>query len=150
TGAVDEFSIRLPSALMATVVVLMVFAWGTGRWDLHAGVCASLILATSFEWLRAARVARVDMTHTAFLVGALFCFELAVAGPATNVTFIFLFYLCMGLAALTKGPVGIVLPALVAVAYLALRRDLGRLRHLHLAAGIVVTLLLAGSWYVLA
>ncbi len=150
TGSVDEFALRFPSALMATAVVLMVFWWATRRWDATAGVCASLILATSFEWLRAARVARVDMTHTAFLVGALISFELAIAGPASNVTFIFLFYVSMGLAALTKGPVGIILPALVALTYLALRRDLGRLRHLRLAAGSAVALVLAGSWYVLA
>jgi len=150
TGSLDELALRLPSALLATAIVLVVFWRANGRWGATAGMCASLVLATSFEWLRAAREARVDMTETAFIVGALVVFERAVNVPVPSLPLIGLLYLCVGLAVLAKGPVGIVLPALVGFTYLALRRDLGRLRHLHLVAGTAIVLFIAGSWYALA
>jgi 4-amino-4-deoxy-L-arabinose transferase-like glycosyltransferase len=146
-GEVDEFSVRFPSALLATLSVLLVFWAATSKWGLRAGLYSAAILATGFEWLRAATSARVDMTLTAFLVAAFLAFERAARSDPPSPRALWAFYVCMGLAALGKGPVGILLPTLVAVAYLALRRDLGRLRQMHLAPGVFLVLVIAGSWY---
>ena len=93
------------------------------------------MLATSFEWLRAPTSARVDMTLTAFLTGAFIALDRALSAAKPSPWALVCFYACMGLAALAKGPVGIILPSLVALVYLGLRRDLGRVGQL------------AGSWY---
>ncbi len=150
TGKVDEFSVRFPSALLATATVFLVFWAGARRWGTAAGVYAGFMLATNFEWIRAATTARVDMTLTAFLVGAFVAFDVIQSAPKPSPRALLAFYVCMGLAALGKGPVGILLPALVVVTTLAFRRDFGRLRQMHLVTGGVLTLLIAGSWYALA
>jgi hypothetical protein len=56
----------------------------------------------------------------------------------------------MALATLGKGPVGILLPALVAATYLAIRGDLARLKQMRVLEGGVAAISLAGAWYVLA
>src|SRR2546423_35227 len=56
----------------------------------------------------------------------------------------------MALADLGKGPVGLLLPALVAVVYLALRRDLARLKEMRVVTGGLAAVALAGIWYLLA
>lgn len=150
TGTVNEFAARFPSALLATLTVLLVYWFGAKKWGTAAGMFAACMLATNFEWIRAARSARVDMVLTAFLTGAFVAFD-AVARAATPRPLpLLLFYLCMGLATLAKGPIGFLLPGFVAVVYLALRRDLGRWRRMHVFRGSVLAIGLPACWYLLA
>ena len=71
-GGLSEFSIRFPSALLALIGVLVTYRVGAGLWGREAGLAAGLSLATSFEWVRAAATARVDMTLTFFFIMALY------------------------------------------------------------------------------
>jgi 4-amino-4-deoxy-L-arabinose transferase-like glycosyltransferase len=149
-GEVDEFSVRFPSAVLATLSVLLVFWLGVKKWGTSAGVFSAFILATNFEWMRAATAARVDMTTTAFLIAAFVALDRIVSAPEPTPRGFLAFYLAMALATLGKGPIGILLPSMVAVLYLALRRDLGRLGKMRVVSGMVIALTLAGSWYLLA
>src|SRR6185312_12316482 len=54
------------------------------------------------------------------------------------------------LAVLGKGPIGVVLPGLVALAMVALPWDITPLRRMRLLTGSVVVAIGAGTWYVLA
>src|SRR6185369_1424300 len=67
-GAVDEASVRLPSALQSGAACLIVAAVAAALYGGVAGTAAGITLLTSFEWLRAATAARVDMTTTFGLV----------------------------------------------------------------------------------
>lgn len=149
-GQVDEFSVRFPSAALATLSVLLVFWLGAEKWGTRAGTYAGFMLATNFEWIRAATTARVDMTLTAFLIAAFVSLDRVVSAPVPRPRALAAFYVSIALATLGKGPVGIALPLLVAFSYLALRRDLARLKHMHLVIGAFVAVTLAGAWYVLA
>ena len=149
-GEVDELSCRLPSAVLATLSVLLVFWLGARKWGSAAGVYAALILATNFEWMRSATTSRVDMTLTAFLIGAFVALDRITAAPQPTIAQLVAFYVCMGLAALGKGPVGILLPALVTVVYLWARGDLARLRHMRVIAGGFSAVVIASWWYALA
>jgi 4-amino-4-deoxy-L-arabinose transferase-like glycosyltransferase len=149
-GGVTEFSVRFPSAALATLSVLLVFWLGAEKWGTAAGVFAAFMLATNFEWIRAATTARVDMTLTAFLIGAFVALDRVVSSTAPTPLALVGFYLSMALATLGKGPVGFVLPSLVAIVYLAARRDLARLRQFHVAWGVLAVIVIAGSWYALA
>lgn len=149
-GEVSELSVRLPSAVLALCSVLLVFWLGTRKWGTSAGVYAAFITATNFEWIRAATAARVDMTLTAFLTAALIALDRLVSTAAPTRGALFAFYGSVALATLGKGPVGALLPALVALTYLALRGDLARLRRMRLLEGGALALVICGSWYALA
>ena len=51
---------------------------------------------------------------------------------------------------LSKGPIGYILPALVILAYLAVQRQLSRLRVLFCLPGILLAIGLPLTWYLLA
>jgi 4-amino-4-deoxy-L-arabinose transferase-like glycosyltransferase len=149
-GRVDELVVRLPSALLATLTVLAVVWYGARRWDAAAGLYGGFILATSLEFIRYARWARVDMTLTACLTAAWMLFDRAVASPLPPPLPLWGFYLFMGLAALAKGPVGLALPILTALAYLTLRGELRRLRDFHVVRGLALAVAIPAAWYAAA
>src|SRR5262245_11013491 len=75
-GGMSELTIRLPSAVLEIIGVLLTYVTGLLLWGLEAGLIAALVLATSFEWVRAATTARVDMTLTVCMVMAFLFFQL--------------------------------------------------------------------------
>ncbi|MBI3301744.1 MAG: glycosyltransferase family 39 protein [Deltaproteobacteria bacterium] len=149
-GEVSELTIRLPSALLAMVGVLLTYGAGAALWGVEAGLIAALILATSFEWVRAATTARVDMTLTVCMVMAFLFFLFLYRRRTVNRAEALLFFILLGLATLAKGPVGALLPGLTVGVFLVLRRDLGFLQRLSVLPGSVLFVLVAGSWYGLA
>lgn len=150
SGGVSEFSIRFPSAALATIGVLLTYGTGVALWGVEAGVVAAVALATSFEWSRAATTARVDMTLTVCMVAAFLSFLFLYRRGIVRRREVFVFYVLLGLATLAKGPVGAILPGLTVVIFLALRHNLAFLRRLHVITGGFIVVLIAGSWYGLA
>jgi 4-amino-4-deoxy-L-arabinose transferase-like glycosyltransferase len=149
-NGVNEFTVRFPSALMASLGVLLTFLAGCRLWGLKAGLFSALILGTGFEWWRAATAARVDMTFTVFTVAALLIFFDAYEFGPWRRRHTYIFFSACALAVLTKGPVGVILPVLTVVVFLLLKRDLAFWKKMHLVEGALLILILAGSWYGLA
>lgn len=170
-GAVDELGMRLPSALLAIAAVVGTYLFGATTGRLRSGWLAAGALMFSFEWLRAARVARVDMTLTFFLCAALLCFAIMQRSRVTR-TRLWIFYGSLAAATLGKGPVGVALPAFIILAFAFtspleptvassnvgwLERMIARTRHvldtvraLHPLPGLGAVLLVVGGWYVAA
>jgi len=119
-GRVSELSTRLPSATLSIAAALLVYAFGAWTGRLRSGWLAAIALVLSFEWMRAARIARVDMTLTFFLFAALLLFAVMDRAGVTRLRLL-LFYACIAAATLGKGPVGIAIPAAVVAVYAAVR-----------------------------
>lgn len=147
---VSELTVRLPSVGLALLGVLLTYGTGAALWGVEAGLIAGLILGTSFEWVRAATTARVDMTLTVCMVMAFLFFFFLYRRKRVSRGEALGFFALLGLATLAKGPVGALLPLLTIVIFLFLQRDLKFLRRLHVVSGGVLFLLIAGSWYGLA
>ena len=147
-GQVDEWSVRAPSALASGAATLLVFGAATSLYGPLAGSIAALTLLTSFEWLRAATSARVDMTLT---LGLTLAFTgLLLLRLRERPLYVFMLYIGSVWATLSKGPVGIALPALQVLFLCAIDRSFAFMRRLHLAWGFSAVLLVTGTWYVLA
>ena len=118
-GSVSEYTARFPSALALTVMILAGFLFFAKRRGTELAMVASLLTLTNFEVHRAGLNCRVDMLLAAFMVLALyqlyFWYERNLKGIP------WLAILFMGGAALTKGPVGIVVPCLVAFVFLLIK-----------------------------
>ena len=149
-GQVNEFWVRFPSALFATATVLSTFFFGRAVWNWRIGLLAALILTTSPEWVRWSIYARSDIVLLFFLTASLFLFFRVFQERATRHRTLVLFYCSVGLAALAKGPLGLLLPSVVVGAFLWLTRELAFLRRMRLGEGIVITGSIAASWYLLA
>ncbi len=146
-GGVNEFSVRLPSAGLAITGVIVCYFYVRRLFDDVTALIAALILGTTFQYLQAATGARVDMTLTFFMEVAFFEFLLMAEGMTRRRM---LLYVAIALAVLTKGPIGLILPGLVALIWIALERRWTLLREMNLVRGALVVLVLAGGWYLAA
>jgi hypothetical protein len=147
TGGLGEWTVRLPSAILATLGVLACYLYVRRLFSAAAGLFAAMILATTFQYLQAAGGARVDMTLTFFMEIGFFEFLMM----AENLTARrLLLYFALAAAVLAKGPVGVVLPGAVALVFVALQRRWNLLARLDLLKGVLIIGVLAGGWYVAA
>jgi 4-amino-4-deoxy-L-arabinose transferase-like glycosyltransferase len=146
-GGVNEFAVRLPSAGLAIAGIIVCYFYVRRLFDDVTALVAALILATTFQYLQAATGARVDMTLTFFMEVAFFEFIFMAEGLTRRRM---LLYLAIALAVLTKGPVGLILPGLVALIWIALERRWTLLGEMNLVRGALVVLILAGGWYLAA
>jgi 4-amino-4-deoxy-L-arabinose transferase-like glycosyltransferase len=146
-GGINEWSVRAPSALFGVAGVLVCYLYVRRLFNARAGLVAALILATSIQYLQCATGARVDLTLTFFMEVAFFEFLMIGEGLARRRI---LLYVAIAMAVLAKGPVGLVLPAAVALVWIATQWRWSLLRDLNLARGAAIVAVLAGWWYVAA
>ncbi|MFA7069114.1 MAG: glycosyltransferase family 39 protein, partial [Acidaminococcaceae bacterium] len=139
TGASD-FSARLPSALMGIATILMLYLFLKRITNEDAAFWSSMVLGTCIEFFYLGKAAVTDMALLFFLTGALLTFI------KQKYWFMYIF---MGLATLTKGPIGIVFPGAIIFFYLLVMRQLGELKRMHLGWGLLIYILVAGPWYYL-
>ena len=148
-GAVDEGSVRVPSAVLSGLACLLVAAVAAVLWGGVAGVVSGLTLMTSFEWLRAATSARVDMTLTFGLT--LVFIGLLLFRHAERRVWLVLFYGGAAWATLSKGIPGLAIPAfLILLLCVVVDRSLAFAWRLRPISGLLVVLLVGGAWYAAA
>jgi 4-amino-4-deoxy-L-arabinose transferase-like glycosyltransferase len=142
---VSEFNTRLWNALFAIGLVYVTYLLGKKMFRDGVGLLAGFILATSLQYILQARMAIFDIPLVFFEMLSLLFFFYWLEDKLSK--YYYLFFLSMGLAVLMKGPVGIVLPLLVAVPYLALMGNLKALFNLRIIPGLMIAYLVGGSWY---
>lgn len=161
---VTEAAARFPSALAGLGLVFLSYAIGRRWYDPATGLLAGLVTATSFGYVAMARQALPDLTLAFFITltiaSALVALVEFPTPPAATRSKrsgrrVALLVAAIGAAGglLTKGPIGLVLPALVVTPWVA--RDLyqvgwARRRLGWSECGLVVVVLvgLAAPWYV--
>jgi 4-amino-4-deoxy-L-arabinose transferase-like glycosyltransferase len=173
-AGVSEAAARFPSALAGLALALMTWAIGR-RWvGASVGVVAGAIVATSFGYFTIAHASLPDLPLAAFITlatWALFEAGAPALDPAsspmargtgaaapddrTRRWWMLLAGLAIGVGMLTKGPVALVLPALVYLAVrlvmadglLPTRRGWFGLRWLDVALAAVVLLAVSLPWF---
>ncbi|HEX9021068.1 MAG TPA: phospholipid carrier-dependent glycosyltransferase, partial [Nitrospirota bacterium] len=146
----DEFTLRLWPALFALSGCLVVSAAGARLFGRLSGLLAATALATSFLYYAMSRAIILDMPVTVFLTAALLSFLVSIreAGPARRL-YLWSFYAFSALAVLTKGLIGVLIPALVIGAWIILLGEWRTLKSMELPAGIAIFLLIAAPWHIL-
>jgi 4-amino-4-deoxy-L-arabinose transferase-like glycosyltransferase len=150
TGALNETTIRFPSALYATLGVLLISVLGRTLSGPAVALLAGAILATTMVYSDQALSARVDMTLCFFLTLSLVLFYSLYSGFLAHRLWYFAFYFIVGIGTLAKGPLGILLPGLVVAGFLTIKRRWDLMVKFAFHPGAVLTLVLAGGWYGLA
>jgi 4-amino-4-deoxy-L-arabinose transferase-like glycosyltransferase len=150
-----SFSARFPSAFLSTLTALLTFSLGKKLYGARTGFFSALILATSFEFAYLSTRANIDATLTFFTTASILLFlqwyqqnkEEAGENRFKNSLSIYGFYAGMALATLAKGPVGFILPLLVALVYLIVRKDWMALKRMRLLTGMSLLILVVLAWY---
>jgi 4-amino-4-deoxy-L-arabinose transferase-like glycosyltransferase len=147
-AGLSEASARFPSALAALLTVFLAWLLARRTFGNSTALYAGIILATSPLVVVFARDVIFDMTLTFFVTGAMVCYWLREAGSQQRRLLDFLFFAAMGLATLTKGPVGFLLPLLSIGTYQALRRKFSRLKDLHWILGLATFFAVTLPWFI--
>jgi 4-amino-4-deoxy-L-arabinose transferase-like glycosyltransferase len=142
----DEFAARLVPATAAMLGVLATFYFAARVMGLRRGVMAAAILATAPLYAVMAQVLTTDMLLTAFTTIAIFALLLHYREGGR---WCWIAYASMALATLTKGPVGIVLPALAMLIFLWWEGALKNfMRRFHAVAGAAVIFAIVAPWFI--
>lgn len=147
-----EAAARVPAAACATGTVLLTCLLGTSLLGPGAGLAAGAVLALSLQFLALGRMALTDMPLTFFFSACLVLFLLADREPERRKARLYWLgvFLAGSLAVLTKGPVGLVLPAaIIGVYWLAAGRLWKGLKSVPWVSGTLLFLLVCLPWYVL-
>ncbi len=148
----SEWAARLWVGLTGFAGVLLAFFTGRALFGPTAGLLGAAVLGSSLYWVFAGHVNTTDTGVSFFLQCALCAFLLAFrpeTSPLASRRLMLGCWAAMALAVLSKGLIGVVLPALVLAAYVALRRDLAVLSRLHWRLGPAVFLAITLPWFVL-
>lgn len=148
TGA-SELGARLWAALAGVGLVLVTAACGRRWYDETTGLLAGAIVATNFGYFSIGRMALPDLPLT-------FCITLAIWAAFISTLesersprkFVILAALGLGLGFLMKGPVGLLIPAIVIVPVLMIERRSIGLNPADMVLGFVIMLAVALPWYV--
>lgn len=119
-NTVTETTSRLPSACAAFCIVAALFLFIKKYRSEQTAFLACLLLVSTIDFHRSAMTARVDMTLSCFMfIGMLLLFKWhreGMKGMPFSASFM------LSCAALTKGPVGIILPCFVFFTYTLLEK----------------------------
>ena len=115
TGDLNEFTVRLPSAMAGLLGVALLMVLTRQIYDDRTAVLAGCILATSYSYVFWSRVASADIENATGVLAALTLYFRNQERP--NGWWVIGLWLIMAVTSLTKGLLGFVLPLLVIGSY---------------------------------
>jgi 4-amino-4-deoxy-L-arabinose transferase-like glycosyltransferase len=143
-GGVNEFTIRLFSALSGVGAVLTTYFLGSKLASRQAGFFGACVLMSSRDFLHYSRWGVLDITNLFFFTLAFLFF---LKGKE-NSKFFLVFWIAVACAFLTKGPI-IVFGGVILAAYSLIRRDFSYLTHKYFWLGLILGLMIVLPWHIL-
>jgi len=145
-GFVNEWTVRLPSALAALATLWMTYRFTLKKFGAWPALFSAQILMANLGFAMLARRAEIEMLLTALCVGALLSALEYVEKPAKR-SWIYLSYFLLALAVLTKGPVALLFVTLPLIVAAIWTKDLAVKKTLTSIRGWAIFLVVALSWY---
>jgi 4-amino-4-deoxy-L-arabinose transferase-like glycosyltransferase len=149
---VDEWTARLWTALTGFLGIIFTAFAGSRLAPRSPPILTALIIAGCWGYFVGGQILTLDMGLTFFLTAAMLGFALSRRGdisPDAERRWMLVAWGAMACAVLSKGIVGIALPALALLVYVAIERDWGLLRRLHWGTGLCLLGAIVLPWFVL-
>ncbi len=144
----NEFAVRFPSAVAATLWVLATY-WFIGKnSDTRKAFIGAFVMIASLQITIIAKAAIADALLNLFIALSLFMlYRLYLSRKEKYIYFTFVF---VALGTLTKGPVAIMIPLVVSLLFFVIKGEWKFwLKSVFNYKGILLFLAIAGSWYLL-
>lgn len=140
-----SFAARFFPALLSLVSLFLTYFFGRRLYGERIGWLAALIMGTSVELWYIGHAVITDTTLFVSLNGMLIAFYLGYT--ERRVRWYYLAFFLAGIAVLTKGPIGLCLPGLIILLFLAWERRLRELLSWHILAGFALFFAVTAFWY---
>jgi Dolichyl-phosphate-mannose-protein mannosyltransferase len=152
-GATD-WAARIPMVLAALALAWLTTAFGMWAFGRKAGFYAGLCISTCFGLFLFTRILIPDVMLTASITLSMWAFLRAIDETEPHARWwAFVMAASLGTSLLFKSLVGVVFPIAGALIYLGVTRQLFQAkvwRALHPFSGLLVALLIAAPWHILA
>ena len=147
-GGVNEWTLRLPSALAAVSILWMVYQYTRKNYGLWASLFVLQLLTANVSFAMSARRVEIEMLLTALCVGALISAMKYIKEEVSHY-WIYLSYFLLGLAVLTKGPVAMLFITLPLIALVFWKKNVRVKQLITNKIGWCIFLVVGLSWYVI-
>ncbi|BDY12031.1 ArnT family glycosyltransferase [Hydrogenimonas cancrithermarum] len=142
----NEFALRLPSALAATAWTLLLYAFSKHLYGRKTALLSAVFMASALQISVIAKAAIADSLLNLWIAGSMFAIFLYIQNREKK--WLYLTFAAIALGVLTKGPVAVMVPFVVTFLYFAIKRDLlFWAKSVFNPVGILIFLLIAGPWY---
>ena len=145
-----EWTARLWSALTGFLGVLLVLHFGNRAFGRPVGGLAAAVLAGSVFWVVIGHINTLDMGVSFFMSLAVLGLAMAQLDDATaqeRWRWMHAAWAAAALALLSKGLIGIVLPAGALAFYIVIQRDWRLLARLHIGTGLLLFFAISAPWF---
>ncbi|MGH9200380.1 MAG: ArnT family glycosyltransferase, partial [Vicinamibacterales bacterium] len=148
-AGVGETAARWWAAMAGLGLVLVTAACARRWYDEDTGWLAGAIVATNFGYFSLARMALPDLPLTFLVTVAIWTgLTCALETGRLPMRWVAVCAIALGLGFMMKGPVGLVIPAIVIIPILLIERRSLNLQARHLLAGSLLLLIVGAPWYV--
>ncbi|MBF0135134.1 MAG: glycosyltransferase family 39 protein [Magnetococcales bacterium] len=147
----DQGVSRLWCAGLGFLGILWTFWLGQRLFGTREALYAALFLTSSLLYFAMGHMHTLDMGTSVFMtfgIGALLLAQSQRQNPGQVRNWMLVAWGSLAAATLSKGPMGVVLPAAAVTLYSLWQRDWALWRHLHLGKGLLFFLLLTAPWFV--
>ncbi|PCE26756.1 4-amino-4-deoxy-L-arabinose transferase [Paraburkholderia acidicola] len=149
---IGEWQARLYTALTGFAGVLLIGFTGARVFNAATGVFAAVVLASSPYWNLMGHFNTLDM-GLSFWMELTLCALLLAQRPnlpgSSARLWMWVCWISMALAVLSKGLIGVILPGAVLVIYTLVARDWALWKRLYLVSGLILFFAVATPWFVL-
>ncbi|MDD5180049.1 MAG: glycosyltransferase family 39 protein [Gallionellaceae bacterium] len=143
---------RLWAALTGFAGLLLVWFAGTRLFGCAAGCYAAVLLGGSLLYALMGHINTLDMGVTFFIalgIVGLLLGQQDGADERTRRNWMYLAWVAMALAVLSKGLMGLVLPGAALFLYSVVQRDIGMWKRMHWGMGLLLFFAVAAPWFYL-
>ena len=142
----NEFAMRFWAALAGVLTVLTTYALAKVFYNKRVGFLSGIISMTAFQLLVQSRIAELDIVLALFITLSLLLFYLGY--QSNKKLYYLLSYFPMALAVLIKGILGVALPGFAIFLFLLLKKELWKVKGLHVLPGIIIIAAIGLPWYI--
>jgi 4-amino-4-deoxy-L-arabinose transferase-like glycosyltransferase len=146
---VSDFATRLPTVIAMGLLVLLAMSWGSRAFGPRAGIYAGLFTATGAGCFLFTRVLIPEAILSVLIAAAFYCLISALDQPYAFWSW-YAGYALIALAVLAKGLMALVVIGIPVILYLIVTGEWRRWREFRLGSGLLLFLLIAVPWHVLA
>lgn len=146
---INEWGLRFWTVFFGVAGCLIVYIAGRSLFTRRAGMLSAIILASSPLYFGISHYATLDSELTTLVSGSLLFFLMALhtSSNKKRILLFLLSYVFCGLAVLTKGLIGIVIPAMIIGSWILILNRWQIFKNIHIILGICIIMLIAVPWY---
>ena len=144
---VDLFSARLVSSFFASLCIPIVYILARRLFNCNVAIISALLLPGCYLHFQIARWAITDMAFNFFILTTFYFFIRGFQDLSNKKIFYYSSYICMGIGFMIKGPIAIIIPALVIGTFLISTRNWQELAQLQMRYGFVILALIILPWF---